>query len=117
MEKHLTDGELRAALDGELDAASLQPPGNLCRLPGTSETDGNTEVCIPPVCLRFLPPADEPVPSAQAAWNRFSEEYLIKKENSMFKRWFSIPLVRFGTAALVILALVLAFPGHPGAGR
>ncbi len=29
----------------------------------------------------------------------------------MFKRWFSFPVVRFGTAALLILALVLAFPG------
>lgn len=29
----------------------------------------------------------------------------------MFKRWFSYPMVRFGTAALVILALILAFPG------
>jgi hypothetical protein len=29
----------------------------------------------------------------------------------MFKRWFSFSAVRFGTAALVIVALVLAFPG------
>jgi len=29
----------------------------------------------------------------------------------MFKRWFSYPLVRIGTAALLILALVLALPG------
>jgi len=36
---------------------------------------------------------------------------MIKKELSMFKRWFSYPLVRYGTAALLILALVLAFPG------
>ena len=29
----------------------------------------------------------------------------------MFKRLFSVPIVRFGTAALVALALILAFPG------
>ena len=29
----------------------------------------------------------------------------------MFKKWFAFPTVRFGTAALLILALVLAFPG------
>jgi len=29
----------------------------------------------------------------------------------MFKRFFAFPFVRFGTAALLILALVLAFPG------
>jgi hypothetical protein len=35
---------------------------------------------------------------------------MIKKEFSMFTRLFSFPLVRYGTAALLILALVLAFP-------
>ena len=29
----------------------------------------------------------------------------------MFKKLFAFPVIRFGTAALVILALVLAFPG------
>ena len=29
----------------------------------------------------------------------------------MTKKWFSRPLVRFGTAALVLLVLILAFPG------
>jgi hypothetical protein len=33
-----------------------------------------------------------------------------QKEISMNKRWFSIPLVRFGSVALVLLALILAFP-------
>jgi hypothetical protein len=36
---------------------------------------------------------------------------LIKKEISMFKKWFAFPVVRFGTVALLILALILAFPG------
>lgn len=29
----------------------------------------------------------------------------------MFKKWFAFPVIRFGSAALLILALVLAFPG------
>ncbi len=29
----------------------------------------------------------------------------------MFKKWFAFPVVRFGAATLVILALILAFPG------
>ena len=29
----------------------------------------------------------------------------------MFKKWFAFPVVRFGTTALLILALILAFPG------
>ena len=110
MEKHLTEGELRAALDGELDAASLR---HLESCAGCQERQKQMETqnLHTTHLLGFLAPGDEPVPSSHAAWNRFSEEYLIKKEHSMFKRWFSIPLVRFGTAALLILALVLALPG------
>ena len=29
----------------------------------------------------------------------------------MFKRWFAFPIVRFLTAAVLILALALTFPG------
>jgi hypothetical protein len=34
----------------------------------------------------------------------------MKKEISMFKRLFAFPVIRFGAAALLILALILAFP-------
>jgi hypothetical protein len=110
MEKHLTEGELRAALDGELDAASLR---HLESCAGCQERQKlmETQSLHTAHLLGFLAPGEAPVPSSHAAWNRFSEEYLTKKEHSMFKRWFSIPLVRYGTAALLILALVLVFPG------
>jgi hypothetical protein len=61
--------------------------------------------------LGFLTPANEPVPVSQKVWNRFSQQIQIKKEISMFKKWFAFPVIRVGTAALLILALVLAFPG------
>jgi hypothetical protein len=110
MEKHLTDGELRAALDGELDAARLHHLES-CTGCKKRQEQINAESLYTARLLGFLTPGDEPVPGSPAAWSRFTQEYMIKKELSMFKRWFSYPLVRYGSAALLILALVLAFPG------
>ncbi|MGE5377280.1 MAG: anti-sigma factor family protein [Bacteroidota bacterium] len=110
MEKHLTDGELRAALDGELEADRSR---HLQVCAGCQERQAQIQANSQQAArlLGFLTPGEEPVPSVQAAWNRFNQEVMIKKELSMFKRWFSYPMVRFGTATLLILALVLAFPG------
>jgi hypothetical protein len=110
MKRHLTDGELRLALDGELE------PDRLLHLEACAgcqqrQAELQTESGRVAGLLRFLTPSDEPVPSAHAAWDRFSRETLQKKEISMFKRFFAFPIMRFGTAALVILALILAFPG------
>lgn len=110
MRKHLTDGELRAALDGELKANQLQHLESCtdCQARQGQLRAENAQIARQ---LVFLAPADEPVPAEQKAWNRFSQQLVIKKETSMFKKWFAFPVVRFGTAALLILALVLAFPG------
>jgi hypothetical protein len=61
--------------------------------------------------LAFFRPEDETGPEARRAWARFSQQLSQQKEYSMTRTWFSRPLVRFGTAALVLLVLVLAFPG------
>ena len=107
---HLTEGELRAALDAELEAHRLQHLETCAdcqqRQRQLSEAGQKTARL-----LTFLTPSDAPVPSMPAAWNRFSQQVLLQKENSMFKRLFSFPIVRFGTAALLVLALILAFPG------
>jgi hypothetical protein len=110
MRKHLTDGELRAALDGELERQGLE------HLEACSDCQARKgrlqkETRKASRLLSFLAPADEPVPTAQKAWGRFSEQLLIKKETSMFKRWFAHPVVRFGSAALLIVTMILAFPG------
>ena len=110
MRKHLTDGELRAALDGELGEEQLRHLGS-CTDCQTRQTQLHAEGAQIARRLAFLSPADEPVPAAQKVWNRFSQQIVMKKESSMFKKWFAFPSVRFGTAALLILALVLAFPG------
>lgn len=111
MEKHLNDGELRAALDGELEADRLR---HLETCPGCREhqaqlqAEGQHAASL----LQFLAPGEEPVPPAHAAWNQLTEKIVHKKkEHSMFKRWFSTPIIRYGAAALVALTLILAFPG------
>ncbi len=110
MKEHLTDGELRLALDEELDregtnhlyaCADCQRRQAQIRLQ-SEKTDR---------LLASLKPNEEPVPSARVAWDRFKQQTVQQKEIPMFKRWFSFPAVRFASAALVIVALVLAFPG------
>ena len=110
MRKHLTDGELRAALDGELTGEQLRHLES-CADCQTRQTQLQAEGAQIARRLAFLSPADEPTPAPQKAWNRFSQQIVMKKESSMFKKWFASPVVRAGTAALLILALVLAFPG------
>ena len=110
MKKHLTDGELRAAQDGELEEARL------LHLENCSECQARDQVLRQEhqqasALLGFLTPEDEPVPNAQKAWARFNQGRIMKKESSMFKKWFAFPVVRVATAALVIVAVVLAFPG------
>ena len=110
MRNHLSDGELRAALDEELDAARLKHLQECadCQARQRSLQAEHEKVARR---LAFLAPADEPAPHARTAWAEFSQRLLIKKEISMFKKWFAFPVVRFGTTALLILALILAFPG------
>ena len=110
MRNHLSDGDLRAALDQELDAAHLKHLQECadCQARQRSLQAEHEKVARR---LAFLAPADEPAPHARTAWAEFSQRLLIKKEISMFKKWFAFPVVRFGTTALLILALILAFPG------
>ena len=110
MRKHLTDGELRAALDEELGAGARQ---HLEGCPDCQARQRNIQMESQKIAQQFafLVSAEEPVPSAQKAWDRFSQRIQMKKEISMFKRLFAFPVIRFGAAALLILALILAFPG------
>ena len=110
MRKHLTDGELRAALDGELDTGRLQHLES-CSDCQARQHQLHTKSQKIAHRLAFLARTDEQVPDPRKAWNRFSQRIMIKKETSMFKKLFAFPVIRFGTAALIILALVLAFPG------
>jgi len=110
MRKHLTDGEVRAALDGELGTEQLRHL-ETCADCQVRQRQLQVEQGQMARRLAFLAPADEPVPVHQKVWNRFAQQIQMKKESSMFKKWFAFPAIRVGTAALLILALVLAFPG------
>jgi hypothetical protein len=110
MMKHLSEGELRAALDEELEPHRIQ---HLERCASCQERQRqiNEKGQQATRLLAFLARSDEPVPSMHTAWNRFSQKVLYQKETSMFKRLFSLPMIRVGTAALLVLALILALPG------
>jgi hypothetical protein len=109
MRTHLTDGELRAALDGELQSGQLQHLETCaaCQARRQQLQTGSSEAGRR---LAFLRSADETGPAAREAWARFSQQILQQKEYSMTRTWFSRPLVRFGAAALVLLVIILAFP-------
>lgn len=110
MRKHLTDGELRAALDGELNDLQFRHL-EACKDCQARQRQLRVEQGQIADRLAFLARQDEPVPSAQKAWNRFSRQVENKKEISMLRKWFAFPVIRVGTAVALILALVLAFPG------
>jgi anti-sigma factor RsiW len=110
MRNHLSDGALRAGLDEELTAEQRQ---HLERCLECQARQRSLQAEYEKIARRlaFLAPADEPVPPARTVWAELSQRLSIKKETSMFKKWFTFPVVRFATAALVIIALILAFPG------
>ena len=110
MRKHLSDGELRAALDGELSGEELRHLEICADCQGRRKQVQIEQERVARQ-LAFLVPSDKLLPVPQRAWNRLSQQLLIKKEISMFKKWFAFPVVRAATAAFLILTLVLAFPG------
>ena len=110
MRTHLTDGDLRAALDGELDELRLRHLDG-CTHCQARRQQLEQESQKTAQLLGFLASTEGSVPSAQRSWNRLNQKIVTKKETSMFKKFFGYPVVRFGTAMVLILALVLAFPG------
>lgn len=110
MRTHLTDGELRAALDGELEARQRQHLESCAACQARRQALQATSLEAGRL-LAFLGPADESGPPARGAWARFSQLVRQSKEDSMIRTWYSQPIVRLGTAAVMILMLALAFPG------
>lgn len=109
MKTHLTDGELRAALDGELGLESLHHIEG-CLDCQARRRQLQAKQLRTERLLAFLAPREEVNASPHQAWSRFSQQIMQQKEIPMTKRWFSLPLVRFGSAVLIFLALILAFP-------
>jgi len=111
MKTHLDDGQLRAALDGELDQAGLDHLES-CTSCQTRQAAVRTQSELIAGKLAFLSsPTRDAGFSAPSAWHRFNEYKLIQKETNMFRRLFASPAMKYGLSILLILTLVLAFPG------
>ncbi len=110
MKNHLTDGELRTALDGELGTSGLK---HLESCPQCQSRKEMLEAEIQPVAerLSFLSsPTQDAGLSTSTAWKKFNHEKLAQKETSMFRKLFTSPLIKYGASAALVIALILAFP-------
>src|SRR6266498_885315 len=111
MNHHLNEGQLRAALDGELDSDELQ------HLESCSQCQSRQKMLesqIHPTAerLSFLSSStDETGFSTSAAWKIFNHDKLTQKETTMFRKLFAFPLVKYGVPVLLIFTLIFAIPG------
>jgi hypothetical protein len=110
MKTHLNDGQLRAALDGELDSDELKHLES-CQQCQSRKNVLQTQIGPTVERLRFLSsPAQDTGLSTSSAWKKFNHEKLAQKETSMFRKLFASPLVKYGASVALVIALVLAFP-------
>lgn len=111
MNKHLSEGQLRAALDDELSGEALDHL-RACPACQLRKESIHSQVQWTANKLDFLSsPGEKAHLPASTAWNRFQQQKLDQKEYPMFKKLFASPLVRYGVSALLVLTLILAFPG------
>lgn len=109
MTRHLNDGQLRAALDGELNAEEQ------AHLQGCATCQGRerllraqTQRVAAP--LAFLAPtSQDAAPAPQQMLRRFHQKRT-EKEIPMFKRLFASSIFRFASIGVLLIALTLSFP-------
>ncbi len=110
MNQHLTEGSLRAALDGELEKAENQHL-NSCEACRNRMEQIRLEVQPVSGRLSFLSASRPQIsPGARNALSTFHEHYATRKEKFMLKRVFASPLLKVGLAVVLILAIVLSIP-------
>lgn len=110
MNAHLNDGQLRAALDGELTAAELEHL-TACATCQSRQRQIASQSHFTADKLTFLAAAPNKARlSSTQAWSRFEQQKLTQKETPLMKKLFAIPLVRYGIPALLALTLVFAIP-------
>ncbi len=109
MNKHLNDGQLRAALDGELDKGSLQHL-EACTICQSRQRALKSQIGKVANKLAFLIPSkQESAPPEQASLKRFNERKN-QKEIPVLKKLFASPTLRFASVAVLLLALILTIP-------
>jgi len=110
MNEHLNDGQLRAALDGELPAGECEHLAD-CTLCQARQATLQGQVRQVASHLAFLTPkAEQNTPAARAALRNFYDQKLPQKEIPMFKRLFASPSFRFVAVAMLALALIVSIP-------
>ncbi len=110
MNKHLSDGHLRAALDGELNAEERRHL-DACRACQERQKALELQVQRTAQKLAFLAPqAEDRVPPVPTALRHFYDRKVTPKESPMFKKMFASPLLRFGLPVVLVLALIVSVP-------
>jgi predicted anti-sigma-YlaC factor YlaD len=111
MNKHLTDGELRLALDGELDSPS-QKHLAVCETCRARQSTVRTQAEAVGHKLAFLAaPSTDASPAVQTSLKRFEAQKVSRKETPVFKRIFASTAVRAAAIAIVVFALIISIPG------
>jgi len=110
MKKHLNDGQLRAALDGELSSIELRHLETCSRCQTRQKMlETATRQIADKLAFLSSPTKDSPLSMSQA-WYRFNQRILTQKEIPMLKKLIAFPLIRYGVPVLLALTLILAFP-------
>jgi hypothetical protein len=110
MNRHLNDGQLRAALDQELDEAGRLHLEN-CPACRRRQSRIAAETQQASHGLSFLAaPGGQPAADAGQALVRFHQRNDSRKEIPMIKKLFASTSLRVGLAAVIILAAVFSFP-------
>ncbi len=110
MSKHMDDGQLRAALDGELDQQVAR------HLDGCDACMGRLaamriQTDYVARQLAFLRPDRVlPTPAVQASLDRLYATKIEQKETSMLKRFFGSRLVQTVAVAAIALAVIVSVP-------
>jgi hypothetical protein len=110
MNKHLTDGQLRLALDGELEAVAVQHLAS-CDICRARQDKLQTHVQAVAHKLDFLALSwQDQAPLAQSALKHFHARRLSQKETPMLKKLFASTAVRYAAVAALLLALIISIP-------
>ena len=110
MNEHLNDGQLRAALDGELDGKMLR---HLDDCKSCQKRQHTLLMRVEEVShnLAFLANQElDSAPSVQTSLKHFYTRKLPQKETPMLKRLLASNTVRFVAVAVLLLALIISIP-------
>lgn len=111
MSQHLSDGQLRAALDGELGSADHRHLESCaeCRERGEAvRQEWQPTAGRLALFSQANPPADL---SSRTALSHFHERKLARKESSsMARKALRSPVIQYGLPVVVLLVLILAIP-------